>query len=573
MAVLGRTGQGWSPIGTWRRVASSRWTKLTALCVGLNLLEASLVTVFQHGAHPDMAPQANAIVPFGVFGDLRWISVYHDSWAAVAGELAAMLVVRGGLTALSIVLAWPSQLPPPTAGTALRRGVCATALSAVLLLPSVTLLFGLAVLPVSWLFLAAVPTALLVAYIVHPAAVSGDWWRRLAAPKAIGWVSLAFIVLSLGSALMAAAPSALWPLVAALCGLFNAWSWVGLVHAVVDRSPARHMVPVAGLAALALVGTVVGGTVLGFNLARNAEARPLLAAEPQAVSRADGPAVLIVSGYGSSWDGQPSRPIPGDFLEERFSYRGLGAGGEPLPYASSDTAKPIAQLDRMLLAQVASLHARTGRQVAVVAESEGALVAKTAILASPAPDVAVLVMASPLESPGRVSYPTSGESGWGVASSAAMRLISDAFEQAAPIDLSPDNPLFASLDHQAPVVENAMACPIPGVRQFALLPLADATVTPATEKLPFPSVVLPAFHGGLLETASGQKIVDDVLENRPVNQDELLTLADYAIRYAASGWQVPSLASSDYPGAVRGAPSGTMNCDQVAAELHRDLFG
>ena len=215
------------------------------------------------GSRPDLAPQASAIAPFGVFSDLRWVSVYNNSWVALAGELAGVLVIRGAVTALSIALAWPANLRRPSVGKLMRRSLFATAMAAVLLSPSVTLLFGLAALPVSWLFLAAVPAALFVAFIIHPAAVSGDWWQRLVAPRAVGCVALSFLVLSLEGAAIDAAPSALWPVVVALGGLFNAWSWVTLVRSVADRRPVRHAVPVAAIAALALVSTVVAGTVFG----------------------------------------------------------------------------------------------------------------------------------------------------------------------------------------------------------------------------------------------------------------------------------------------------------------------
>jgi hypothetical protein len=567
MAALGNVGQ-WARLAVSRYRGPSRWPKLVALCIGLNVVEAGLVAGLDHGSRPYLAPQASAIAPFGVFSDLRWVSVYHDSMFALAAELLAMLVVRGTLTAISVYLAWPENLRRPPAKRLVLRGVLATALATILLSPSVAVLFSLAFVPVSWLFFAAVPTALLVAFILHPAAVSGDWWQRLVAPRAVGWVALAFVVLSLASAVMAAVPVALWPIVAAISGLFNAWSWVGLVRAVADRRPVHRLVPVAAIAALAMIGVVGGGTALGFNLAKKATASPLksdLLAPATPRARA---AVLVVSGYGSIWEGQSVHPFPGDFVEERFSYNGLGPTGEPLPYAGADTAKSVFKLDRMLLAQVASLHAQTGLPVDVVAESEGALVAKTALLASPSPWVAMLVLASPLEDPGRVWYPTTGNQGWGIASSDVMELISGAFQGVAPINLSPDNPLFVSLDQQAPAIGKAMSCPIPGIRQFALLPLADATVTPAAETLSFPSVVLPAFHGGLLQNPSGERVVSRVLTDHPVTSDRLLVLAEEVISDASSAWQVPSLVASDYPGpAGRPTAGAPANCNQVATEL------
>ncbi len=252
------------------------------------------------------------------------------------------------------------------------------------------------------------------------------------------------------------------------------------------------------------------------------------------------------------------------------SRTGAWAGmGDPLPYGELDTVQSVPRLDRMLLEQIWSMYAETGRKVDVVAESEGALLAKTALLAEPEAPVSMLVMASPLQDPGRVSYPTRGNKGWGVASDEAMRLISEAFQGISPVDLSPDSPFLSSVDAEAPELEKAVTCPIAGIRQFALLPLADATVVPTAVKLAYPSVVLPAFHGGLIESVSGEKVLSQVLSNRPVDEDQLLRLADEAISYAASAWQVPSLAASDFP-AGRDA-ARLQSCQSVAAQLGRDI--
>jgi hypothetical protein len=189
----------------------------------------------------------------------------------------------------------------------------------------------------------------------------------------------------------------------------------------------------------------------------------------------------------------------------------------------------------------------------------------------------MLVMASPLEDPGRVFYPVSGDHGWGVADDEGMRLLSDAFQGLAPIDLSPDSPFLASLDGDAPVLEKAVSCPIAGTRQFALLPLADATVVPITEKLAFPSLVLPAFHGGLIESPAGEKVLARVLLDQPVSDNHLLQLADQAITDASAAWQVPSIVQSDVPvadvpGAARRAGSAP-TCPQAAAQLREAIQG
>jgi hypothetical protein len=552
----------------------SPWWKLVALCVGANLTEVALVMGFDHGARPVLAPQASAIAPFGVFSDLRWVSVYHDSWAGFAGEIVAMLIFRGALTALSVHLAWPGHLERPRPSQLLWRGIFSTFVAAAFLAPSVALLFGLAVVPVSWLFLAAVPAALLVALIVHPMSISGDWWRRSLSPRALGWVALSFVVLSVSTAVMAGVPSALWPIVAALCGLFNAWAWVGLVHAVVDRRPAKRVVPVVPAALLALVGVAILGTVLGFSHNHPTTSVGTEAAPP---AGSGGKPLLVVSGYGSTWTGRAKHRIPGDFDEVQFSYKGLGPGSRPEPYDSADTVKALSELDEMFIAQVDALHASSGRDVDVVAESEGSLISKTALLADPAAPVSALVVASPLVAPGRVFYPTGGSDEWGVVSQAGMKLLGSAFQGVAPIDLSPDSTFLASLDHKAPLLGTAMGCPVAGVRQFAFLPLADATVTPPGTKLSYPYVVVPAFHGGLLESAPIEKRIAMVLTNHPVGDDQLLRMAEDAITSASGAWQVPALVTSDYPGTVTNAASRSdagasdTSCRQVAAELRASL--
>ena len=561
-ARAGRLVRGWLGdwLRAWRGVPS--WWKLVGLCVAANLLETGLVLGFDHGARPSLAPQASAVAPFGVFSDLRWVSVYHDSWLSLAGELVAMILVRGAVTAVSVALAWPAHLKGPSLRRLVPRGIFATALGAVLLAPSVVVLFSLATVPVSWLFFAAVPSALFVAFIAHPIGMTSEWWRRLIAIRAVGWVAFSFVALSLGTAAMAVAPRLLWPVISVVCGLFNAWSWRGLVRVVVDRRPARFLVPAVPLATVALAGVVIGGTVIGFSHVRpdRADASTLVAGPA-----GSGQPVLVVSGYGSTWDGNSRHPVPGNFMEVPFSYRGLDSAGEPLPYNAMDTVKSLPDLDRMLLAQVTALYTKTRRPVDVVSESEGALVAKTALLADPAAPVAMLVMASPLEDPGRVFYPVTGNNGWGVADDEAMRLLSDAFQGVAPVDLSPDSPFLASLDGEAPVLEKAMSCPITGTRQFALLPLADATVVPVAEKLTFPSVVLPAFHGGLIESPTGEKVLSRVLLDQPVTEDHLLQLADQAISYASAAWQVPSIVQSDVPANHRAG--GSLTCPQAAAHL------
>ncbi|MGH7732670.1 MAG: hypothetical protein ACREOE_02945, partial [Gemmatimonadales bacterium] len=228
---------------------------------------------------------------------------------------------------------------------------------------------------------------------------------------------------------------------------------------------------------------------------------------------------------------------------------------------SRDTVKSLPQLDAMIVRQVRALATRSGRHIAVVAESEGALVAKTALLATPGLPVDALVMASPLLEPGRTSYPAPGASGWGVAAGEFMTLLGHAFQSVAPIDLSPDSAFLRSVVEQAAVLRTAMTCPVADVRQLALLPLADATVTPVRLPAAVPSRVVSAFHGGLLSSPDDERLVALFLEGRPVPRDAFLQTANDAVRLAAAAWHVP---------VVRTGPSPS-SCAAAAEALARSV--
>jgi len=540
-------------------------SRLVALCVGLNVAESALILGLDRNDAPSLATQASAIVPFGTFQDLRWMSVFQTSWLTFAAELAAMLLVRAAITALSVRLAWPHSSAPPGLGRLFAQGLLATAVSTVFLAPCVTLLFGLAVVPISWLFIAAVPLVVLVALVVHPIAVSGSWWRRALSVRALWWVVATFVILDLAAVATTEAPAPLRLVVAAAAGLFNAWAWVGLVSAIVVRAPARRIVPMVPAAMAVLVGVVIGGTLLGFNGAH--PAAPGYSASGSRTDASGSTPLLIVSGYGSTWNGQPVHPIPGNFYELRFSYKGLASDGQPLPYDEADTVKPLGRLEQMLADQVEVLYRQTHRRVDIASESEGALIAETYVLADPGAPVRTAVYASPLVDPGRVWYPVSRPTGWGIASAEAMQLLGRGFQSAAPIDLSPRSSFLASLDEVAPLLQTMYSCSVPGVRQFALLPLADSVADPPGATFAFPTAVVPAFHGGLIPSHEGSTVISNVLEGRPAGTSGIWEFLEDAVRDAATAWQVPDLPVSDFP-AGKSDPGA---CSALSRELATHL--
>jgi hypothetical protein len=548
------------------------WTRpgLLAVCLGANLLEAVLVLALGPRSGLGLSPQASALAPFGVFHDLRWLVVYHDSWPAFLGEAAGILGARGVLTALTVLLAWPDGVPRPPLGSLLVRGLAFTGFAALLLAPWVILLFGLAVVSVSWLFFAAVPSALAVALLVHHVPVARGWWRRPPAPRALGLAVVTFVVATAAGGVISAFPAVAAVPVAAATGLFNAWAWSGLVRAVVVRRSSTRIVPVTPVGLLVVVGGVLGGTVLGF--AAVARPSPGPTNETSSPPAGGGRPVLVAEGFGSRYDGTPPPAIGGPFLERVFSYRGLGPGDRPLPYGPQDTTKPLPELDRMMAEQVAALHRATHRRVSIVAESEGALVAKTYLVATPHAPVEALVMLSPLVDPGRVYYPPSGSAGWGVAAGAGMQGLSDALAGLSPIDLSPESPFLRSLVAEAPLVRDILSCPVAGVRQFALLPLADAVAGPPVP-LGVPFVVVPAFHGGMLGNPRDDRLVAAALAGRIPAPDDALALAARLIRSGATAWQVPGLEPDDYPPTSELAGRLAPSCSEIRQALEVAVYG
>lgn len=548
-----------------------------ALCSGSAAIEAFVLVLLGFRSGFGLAPQVSAPAPIGLFHDLRWLVVYQNSWWSFGLELAAVLVLRGALTAVMVREAWPRHVGLPSWRTLLVRSLGFNLLATLLLAPWTILLFGLAVVSVSWLFFAAVPSVLVLSLLLSHGAISHDWWRRSPAPRAVGWLALSFLVASAASAVISLAPDALVVPVSALTGLYNAWAWCRIVQLVAARSPARRFAPVAPAGIVAFLAVVVVGSFIGFASVANPSGASASAGPDQVAPAAgNGTPVLVASGFWSSWDGRSQPTLRGNYLVRRFSYRGLGPNGAPLPYRSADTQKPLGQLDQLMSEQVRALEQRTHRRVAIVAESEGSLVAKTYLesAAGLAP-VDALVMVSPLITPGRVYYPPTGESGWGVAAGVGLRGISDTISTMTSVDLGPQEPLLRSIVDNGPLLRTVLDCPLNGVRQLVVMPLADAVAAPTNGSLTLPSIVVPAFHGGMLGDPTAQEAISQALSGS-LPPSSAWSVAEDIIRPAAAAWQVPNLQASLNPAWELGGSEGgdgLPSCEQIRAQLSTRLAG
>lgn len=518
--------------------------RLIALCVLLPAAESTAVWALGVPDALGLVPQVSAPAPFGVFHDLRWLLVYNRSWWTFAVGLLVLIGFRTVVTALSVHWAWPLSndvTARPDFKTTLRHAALFTLLTLVLMAPWALLLFGMEVVSLSWLFFTAVPTALVIALLVHHGVARHGEWRRAPRLRTLAWTLATFFVLMVDAAVLMACPAALRPAFAAGAGVFNAWVWFVVVRTTAGEPATKKLRPAVPLGLAAMIVVVVGGAAIGFDTVAGKAAHHNGSASQ--VNPAGRP-VIVVTGFESQWDGQPGSDLGGGYNETRFSYRGEDASGRPLAYSGRDTQQPLDKLEGLLAGQVAHLHQTTGRPVALVAESEGALIAKTYLLDYPHPPVDLLVMLSPLSHPGRAVYPPRGQAGWGQVTAYGLRALTASIDAVSPFELSPETPFLQSLVARGPSLDRVVSCPVAGVEQAAIYPMADSVVGPNLHPASVDLIVVPAFHGGLLGDKGVRVQVRTLLAgNRPA-RNAFLRRAESIMSAASSAWRVPGLTSA-----------------------------
>ena len=509
--------------------------------------ETALITVVGPRDSAALGPQLTAPPPFDLFHDLRWISVYHDSWRLLALELVAAVVFRGLYIAWILQLAWPTERPPAMLPTA-ARAAAFYAVAAVALIPSVALQFGAALTHLSYLFFVGLPSALLIALVLNRGAqaqAAGRWfhWRPTAATLA--WIAGSFLWLTVAGAVVSVAPLGVGLLAAAAAGFMNALAMVHVAAAVGQahgRPPLRHqwLVPAALVTVFAVV---IGGAALGFlGLATRGHADNRSLEIP---AHADGRPVLVASGFNSNWQSRTSFPSPPGMVVWPYSYRGLD-GRRILPYRAATTLQPLTVSAQRMARQVEALHRAYRRPVAIVAESEGALVARTYLTSFYHPgsgpvDMVVLVGMPVGES--SVSYPPPGAQGWGLGAGWALRALGETIRVIGPLRLSADAPFLRDIAECQGLMRAIVDSPPPaGVRQVAIAALADAVAHKSSPSLPRTRrFVVASAHGGLITDPDVQHLIVQALTGKPITQAPGLRPLATTITALSSPWQAPSL--------------------------------
>ena len=433
---------------------------------------------------------------------------------------------------------WPEDAPRPSARASFARGILFTVGAVVVLMPWAIIMFAQAVIPVSWFFFAAIPPFLFVAVLIHHASVSS--WLRRPPMRVFGLVLLSFFVLSIGGGLMTLSNRPAGVVVAGAVGLFNAYAWRATVAGVVARRQARRTawVPVVLIVFLAVV---VGGSAAGFA----AKAPRATVAKPLPYTRTTGEPVLIVKGFGGSYAGGRTYDLGTEFLTRRYSYAGETRTGLPLPYKPADTSAPIITLVSRMDAQVRALYDATRKPVAIIAESEGSLIAERYLETVPHAPVDRLIVLSPILAPGSVYYPPRGQDGWGVAAGWGLRGLASVMSAVSPLHLQADAPIVRDVVDE-PSAFHA-ACFNGGVGRIEFLPLADAVAARDDGAPASREEVVTAFHGGLLGDPAVRAQIRNVLLNDPAAQSASMRTLDNVVWAGAGAWRVPPLDPSLNP--------------------------
>ena len=542
---------------------------LILAAAGGAVAEAGLLTLIAPAARP-VAPQVTAIPVLAAYHDLRWLFTDSGSWLGFAGIMLAVLLVRAAVDTALLRLAWPRELRAPALGRAFWSCMALTAVAWLLLSPAVTLAFGVAILPFSWPFMAALPIMLGIAAALSHGGVIVAWWRRLPPLRSVLWLLASFLVLSAGAAVIAHLGTAAALGVAAVTGMVNARAWYGLagiaarMHPRTPASvPAKVLfgLPFAPIAALMTLVLVVGMARLMFtgtiqlpistaspaaatNALSGGTAHAATTATPATTTAARGAAVLVVSGWGSSCCDAANglrAQMPGADVRQ-FSYVGLDSRDRPVRHGPSADDLPLPVLGDRIAAQLEVLHNQTHRPVDVVAESEGTLGVYAMLSRHPGLPIGSVVLLSPIVDPGRVSYPA-GQDDASV-SEAALNELNHLAGEISPYGPSGAQHLIASVsEFGAKYFDTVSGESGKSLRWMAVVPLADALTLPVCT-LPPDVIVVPAFHGGLLGDGSVLPMVSAFLEGQQVSGTPDMREAAEVITGAAAAWRMPDTRSA-----------------------------
>ncbi len=183
--------------------------------------------------------------------------------------------------------------------------------------------------------------------------------------------------------------------------------------------------------------------------------------------------MLVVEGFGSTCCHGASALRAGEpnLLVRQFSYLGLDAAGQPIPYSLAGNLSIQVLGDRMA-AQVEELHRLAGTPVDIVAESEGTLGLYAMLARHPEVPVRSVVLLSPIVEPGQLGQAADTVPG------AALTTLNNLVGGMSPYGRSGAQALINSVSEVGASYFAAVSHDR-GVPWLAVVPLADAVTLPA----------------------------------------------------------------------------------------------
>ena len=255
-------------------------------------------------------------------------------------------------------------------------------------------------------------------------------------------------------------------------------------------------------------------------------------------------AVLVVAGFGSTCchSANALRAAEPNLLVRQFSYVGLNAAGQPIPYGRAGDLS-IQMLGDRMAEQVDKLYQQAHTPVDIVAESEGTLGLYAMLARHPHVPIGSVALLSPIVEPGQAGQ------GVDTVPGAALTTLNDLVGGMSPYGRSGAQALIESVS-EVGASYFATVSRDSGRPWLAVVPLADAVTLPAC---PWPRnvIFIDAFHGGLLGDRSVQQMVEAFLANGTVPDSDLaggsqrdLRSAAQLIAAAAAAWRMPDLHSA-----------------------------
>jgi hypothetical protein len=195
--------------------------------------------------------------------------------------------------------------------------------------------------------------------------------------------------------------------------------------------------------------------------------------------------------------------------------------------------------------QVDELHRAYREPVTLLAESEGALVARTYLLKFYRPashDVDRLITLDMPSGVAGVYFPPRGQQGWGVGTGWGLRWLSNLLGAIAPLHLSADSPLMREvLDCRSTLSQQAASPPPPGVVEVQVEALADWVDPPPAAPPGVPTYVIASTHGGLVKSPQVQKLIRGIIDGDAGSHSGVSDKLAEAVGATARPWLLPTL--------------------------------